>query len=148
MLSRQARLRRGFELAGLELHLLVLLFASFLAIPLTCQCFLHALLFAWFQIKGVTLDFLDDVLLLNLALEATQCIFERLAFLNANLCQKLHLQTVPVRAYTDYRNSPGPTMIYRVPAENLMVSPFALHLPSRREIVCQDAKLEDAKLEP
>jgi hypothetical protein len=50
---------------------LVLLFTSFLAIPLACECFLHALLLARFQIEGVTFYFLDDVLLLNLALEAT-----------------------------------------------------------------------------
>jgi hypothetical protein len=36
----------------------------------------------------VTLDFLDDVLLLYLPLEPAQRIFERLAFLYANLCQK------------------------------------------------------------
>jgi hypothetical protein len=36
----------------------------------------------------VTLDFLDDVLLLYLPLKPAQSIFERLAFLYANLCQK------------------------------------------------------------
>ena len=66
----------------------VLLFTSLLAIPLACQCFFDALLFAGLQIEGVTLHFLDDVLLLNLALEATQCIFKRLALLYANLCQE------------------------------------------------------------
>jgi len=35
----------------------------------------------------MTLHFLDDVFRLNLALEAPQCVFERLAFLHSNLCQ-------------------------------------------------------------
>jgi hypothetical protein len=43
----------------------------------------------------VTLDFLDDVLLLNLALKPAQCIFERLAFLYANLCQKIPPPNMP-----------------------------------------------------
>ena len=38
----------------------------------------------------MTLDFLDDVLLLNLTLEPAQRIFERFAFLNTNLCQLSH----------------------------------------------------------
>jgi hypothetical protein len=37
----------------------------------------------------VTLDFLDDVLLLNLPLKPAQRIFERFAFLNTNLRQKI-----------------------------------------------------------
>ena len=67
---------------------LVLLFTSLFAIPLACQSCLHATLFTGLQVVGVTLHFLDDVLLLNLALKPAQSIFERLAFLNANLCQK------------------------------------------------------------
>jgi hypothetical protein len=66
---------------------LVLLFASLLAIPLACQCGLHTTFFAGLQIVGMTLYFLDDVFLLDLALEPAQCILERLAFLNTNLCQ-------------------------------------------------------------
>lgn len=60
---------------------LLLLFTSLLAIPLPRQRFLHAALLAWLQIKGVALHFLDNVLLLNLTLEATQRVFEGLAFL-------------------------------------------------------------------
>jgi hypothetical protein len=37
----------------------------------------------------VTLHFLDNVLLLYLPLEPAQRIFERLAFLYANLCQEI-----------------------------------------------------------
>jgi len=48
---------------------LVLLFASLLAIPLAGQRRLYTLLFAWLQVVGVTLDFLDDVFLLYLPLK-------------------------------------------------------------------------------
>jgi hypothetical protein len=48
---------------------LVLLFASLLAIPLARQCCFDAALFTGLQVLGVTLDFLDNVFLLNLALE-------------------------------------------------------------------------------
>ncbi|MGA2349960.1 MAG: hypothetical protein ABSF70_05955 [Terracidiphilus sp.] len=37
----------------------------------------------------MTLDFLDDVLLLYLPFEPAQRIFERFAFLYSNLCQKI-----------------------------------------------------------
>jgi hypothetical protein len=68
---------------------LVSLFASFLAIPLSCQCRLYATLFAGLQIVGVTLHFFDNVLLLYLPLKPAQRIFKRLAFLYANLCQEI-----------------------------------------------------------
>lgn len=38
----------------------------------------------------MTLYFLDDVFLLNLPLKPAQSIFERLAFLNANFCQRVY----------------------------------------------------------
>jgi hypothetical protein len=66
----------------------VLLFTSLLAIPLARQSCLYAFLLTGLQVVGVTLDLLDDVLLLYLPLEPAQRIFERLAFLYANLCQK------------------------------------------------------------
>jgi hypothetical protein len=66
---------------------LILLFAGLLAVTLAGQCFLDAALFAGLQIVGVTLDFLDDVFLLHLALETAERILERLAFLYADFCQ-------------------------------------------------------------
>ena len=48
---------------------LVLLFASLLAITLAGQSRLHTLLLAWFEVVGVTFNFLDDVFLLNLPLK-------------------------------------------------------------------------------
>ena len=73
---------------------LVLLFTDLLAIPFACECFLHAFLFAWFQVKGVALDLFDNVLRLHLPLETTKSILQGLAFLNTNFCQdEIHLQT-------------------------------------------------------
>jgi hypothetical protein len=48
----------------------VLLFANLLASALTSQRGFYTLLFSWFQVKGVALDFLNDVFLLYLAFEA------------------------------------------------------------------------------
>jgi len=73
-----------------ETSRLVLLFTSLLAIPLARQSCLDATLFTGFEVVGVTLYFLDNVFLLNLTLEPTQRILERLAFLYANLCQLSH----------------------------------------------------------
>ncbi len=66
---------------------LVLFFACFLSASLARQCFLDALFLARLQVKGVTLDLLDDVFLLHLALEATQRILEGLALLESYFCQ-------------------------------------------------------------
>ncbi len=66
---------------------LVLFLACLFSAALTRQRFLYALLLARLQVKGVTLDLLDDVFLLHLALEATQCIFEGLALLKSYFCQ-------------------------------------------------------------
>ena len=65
----------------------VLFFTRFLAAALTGQCFFYALLLARLQVKGVTLDLLNNVFLLHFALEATQCIFEGLALLKSYFCQ-------------------------------------------------------------
>jgi hypothetical protein len=47
----------------------ILLFANLFAGPLASKRGLHALFLTGFQVKGVTLDFLDDVFLLHFALE-------------------------------------------------------------------------------
>ncbi len=85
--------RVSFSKAAWTSHLaavkeLILLFTSLLAVPLACQGCLDTFLFAGLQVVGVTLHFLDDVLLLHLPLESAQSIFQRFAFLNANLRQK------------------------------------------------------------
>ena len=76
---------------------LLLFFACFLAAPLARQGFFDAPFLAGFQVKGVTLDFLDDVFLLYLSLEATQGVLERLASCSLTSgTKKLHPQTGPV----------------------------------------------------
>ena len=67
---------------------LILLLTDLLAIALTCERFFHAFLFTGLQIKRVTLDFLDNVFRLHLALEAPKCVLKGFAFLNSNLCQE------------------------------------------------------------
>ncbi len=66
---------------------LVLLFTNLLPVPFACECFLHAFLFAWFQVKGVALDLFNNVFRLHLPLETTKSILQGLAFLNTNFCQ-------------------------------------------------------------
>jgi hypothetical protein len=67
---------------------LILLLTNLLTITLTCERFFHALLLTGLQIKRVTLDFLDDVFGLHLALKAPQGILKGFAFLYSNLCQE------------------------------------------------------------
>jgi uncharacterized protein (DUF697 family) len=66
---------------------LVLFLADLLAIALACECFLYTLLLTRLQVKRVTLDFLDDVFGLHLALETAQSILKGFAFLYTNFCQ-------------------------------------------------------------
>lgn len=67
---------------------LILLFASLFPAALSRERFFYALLFAWLQIKGVSLDLLDNVLLLNLALKASQRILKRLTLLQPDFRQR------------------------------------------------------------
>ena len=67
---------------------LVLLLTDLLAIALACKRLFHAFLFTGLQIKRVTLDFLDNVFCLHLALKAPQGILKGFAFLYSNLCQE------------------------------------------------------------
>ena len=67
---------------------LILLLTDFLAVTLTCEPFIDAFLFTGIQINRVTMDFLDNVFRLHLALEATQCVLKGFAFLYSNLCQE------------------------------------------------------------
>jgi len=80
---RNSRLQRHF----LAIHL-VLFLADLLAIALACQRFLHSLFLAWFQVKRMALDLLDDVFGLHLALEAAQGILKGFSFLNSYFCQR------------------------------------------------------------
>jgi hypothetical protein len=74
----------------------ILLFTSLLAVPLARQSCFNAFLLAGLQVVGVTFDFLNNVLLLHLPLESAQSIFQRFAFLNANLRQKKTPPNLPL----------------------------------------------------
>jgi hypothetical protein len=69
------------------IRLSVLFFASFFAAALARESFLHAFFFAGLQVKGVALNLLDNVLLLHLALETPQRIFEGFSLLNSDFRQ-------------------------------------------------------------
>ena len=69
---------------------LVLFLTSFLSAPLASQRLFHSLLLARFQVKGVSLNLLDDVLLLNLAFKAAQRVLEGLTLLNSDFRQTLY----------------------------------------------------------
>jgi hypothetical protein len=83
----------------------ILLFTSLLAIPLARQSCLDATLFTGFEVIGVTLDFLDNVLLLYLPLEPAQRILERFAFLHTNLSQRITPPNPPEWLQSSYLSS-------------------------------------------
>lgn len=60
---------------------------ALLAIALACEGFFGAALFSRFQVERVTLDFFNDVFLLDLTLETTERAFERFAVLDVDFCQ-------------------------------------------------------------
>ena len=61
---------------------LLRLSTEFLTVPLARQSLFGPALVTRLQVERVLLDVLDDVFLLNLALEAAECTFDRLALLN------------------------------------------------------------------
>jgi uncharacterized membrane protein len=64
---------------------------TLLAISLASQRLFCAPFLAWFQVKRVSFDFLDDVFLLYLAFKAPQSAFKRLSILQMDFCQlKVH----------------------------------------------------------
>jgi hypothetical protein len=72
---------------------LVPLFANLLSGTLLRQSLLHPASLARLQVVGVTFHFLNDVLGLDLALEAAQGVFQRLTLLQSNFCHSHHPQT-------------------------------------------------------
>jgi hypothetical protein len=59
----------------------------------------------------VTLDFLDDVFLLDLPLEPAQRIFQRLAFLYTNFCQRDPTSKPANWLFLEYRKEPAMSQI-------------------------------------
>src|SRR5258705_2621263 len=68
-------------------RLSVLLLASFFATTFPCQRFLDTFFFAGLQVIGVALNLLDNIFLLHLALETSQCVFERFTLLKSDFRQ-------------------------------------------------------------
>ena len=66
---------------------LVLLATLLLAQSLPRKRFFGPALLAGLHVEAVLLYFLDDVLLLHLALKAAQCVLKRFTLLNNDLCQ-------------------------------------------------------------
>lgn len=56
-------------------------------VPLSSQGLLDSLLFTWLQVKGVALDLLDNVLCLDLTLEAAKGVLNSFALLNFDFRQ-------------------------------------------------------------
>ena len=73
--------------------------AGLLADTLASQSFLDSPLLARFQVEGVPLNFLDNILLLNLALKAPQRVLQRLAFLKSHFSQLL---THPISLFDEH----------------------------------------------
>jgi len=61
--------------------------ATLLPVPLAGECCFDPLLFTWLQVKGMTLDFFNDVFGLHLALETAQRVLERFPFLQSDFSQ-------------------------------------------------------------
>src|SRR2546428_4872261 len=78
---------------------LIRLSANLFSGTLSRQSLLQSALIARLQVVGVTLHFLNDVFRLNLALEPTKGILQRLALLQSNFCQTHHPQTSSNRTY-------------------------------------------------
>ena len=66
---------------------LILFFACLFSRSFTRQRSLHTLFFAGLQVEGVSLDLLNDVFLLHLALEAAESILEGFPLLKPYFCQ-------------------------------------------------------------
>jgi hypothetical protein len=66
---------------------LVLFFSRFFTRTLASQRSFHTLFLAGLQVKGVTLDLLDDVFLLHLALETAKSVLEGFALLKSYFSQ-------------------------------------------------------------
>jgi hypothetical protein len=70
--------------------------ARFFPVPLASQGTLDPRFLPRLQVEGVSFDLLDNVLLLDLSLEAPESVFERFAILQLYFSQlKMHLPTRP-----------------------------------------------------
>ncbi len=61
--------------------------ATLFPVPLAGESGFDPLLFTWLQVKGMPLDFLDNVFGLHFALETAQSVLERFPFLQSDFSQ-------------------------------------------------------------
>src|SRR3569833_1801454 len=88
---------------------LILLFARLFTATLPGQGFLNTLFLAWLEVEAVTLHFLNDVLLLDLAFEAAKSVLEGFALLNFDFCHGDAPPNRPNKTYLESQVSPFPT---------------------------------------
>jgi len=69
------------QAAGLSARVLLHFPACLFPVPFAGQRLLNPLFLSWLQVEGVALNLLDNVLLLDLSLEAAKGVFERFALL-------------------------------------------------------------------
>src|SRR5262249_14396869 len=91
--------------------------SDFLAGALAGHRLLDSLLLSRLQIKGVFLNFLDDIFLQNLTLKSPQCSFNGLAFVNLNLRHLFSLDLV-YDSYVVPHRFPVPNLLCRTPKWN------------------------------
>ena len=114
---------------------LVLLFASLFPAPFASQRFFYALLLAWLEVVGVSLDLLDDVFLLYFALETPQGILKRLTFLQSYFRQIRYTpKLVPIGPLQTYFK------IFVASQEKFQIAIFfpctiCCHVPNPRHVI-------------
>ena len=74
-----------------------------LTAPLSRKSLFDSLLFARFQVEGMLLDLFNDVLLLDLSLEAAESILNRFALLYSHFSHALHTPNLFKDIVHDYR---------------------------------------------
>jgi hypothetical protein len=81
---------------------LIPVFANLLSGTLLGQSLLHSASLARLQVEGVALHILNDVFGHNLALEASECVFQRFAFLQSNFCHLVTLKASQMNLFRAY----------------------------------------------
>jgi hypothetical protein len=92
-LGRLVARRNGWPLLGSGPWCgLIRVFASLFSGTLLSQCLFDPASLARFQVEGVALHILNNVFRHNLALETSERVFQRFAFLQSNFCHSCHLE--------------------------------------------------------
>ena len=120
---------------------LVLLFSSFLAAALASQRFFYALLFARLEVKGVTLNLLNNVLLLDLTLEAAQGVLERLALLNPYFRQPVNTPKLVPTGLICYPNVPPGSQVKTMTLVRRLAAFRPVEPPRSADISCLETGL-------